>query len=854
MVAQPYSDDIFAMSLMRNSVLRVDRGNLLHTAMTLRVVAEGWLRADPALANMITGIEFMMLHWERSGREFTFFGLAGSNRQVMVEGFRCIAMMKRTELRLSTERFPDLQEEDGDAAAYLLRMDKPMEAVTLLNETADWLDTTAYRLTALDRRLEALSVLQWTRHQLTSLSERRAWWRTASETLTKAMTQAAAGQDWATLAELIETARLQLGPQTGESAIGLGGTTAPFIRVRGTSQLEQATWYWPGEHPASYNLEDMAAYVLGEGTWWWSTWSAGDNIFWALVPPDGRVSGGVMPAGRDSAVAEALAELRNALPIAYPGEDDLAFMNRVFGGPLCGPLAAELELSRRLGELLPKRLRRELVQGNEIIKLAIAPAPELANVPWSLVVVPAESGQARLIECAEIAIAPPAALLAASASRSRSTDRLPLSLAVLNPAGDLAQSGRSLQKAGALVDLLPTEVRRVTAQDAVTVTEFGAILRDLPSESSAIFACHTAAAGDSALSTGLALRPAVKDLYETPEILTAAALIQQPELYPMPRQAMLLACESADLRQVVEGEWLVLGPAMMWAGAERLIVTNFPVLDGAGIDSVLIQRLLDGDDLSAGLRQAQLAQLDEWRSTGGAHVWPLYWSSHIAMGAYGDQTLRSQGRLRNRYVHESVTKLFESAAVRAGNAGRSEVEINDLLLELTVYGYDDDFSWLRKLAVRAVGYPIAYGSQAFGHARGRRSAGNATLSDPVLEILQRMVEQADNARHRVVDLEHLLVALLARGGVAIALARLLSGWDPRQPEVVKEMLSESQERFQYLGMPQVVNLSPDTVRTIYRELGAELPDKPSEPVLLSDLRIDSGSGGAQLTIIQERKS
>lgn len=112
----------------------------------------------------------------------------------------------------------------------------------------------------------------------------------------------------------------------------------------------------------------------------------------------------------------------------------------------------------------------------------------LAGVPWSVVGTGAEAGDTRLVERCRLAVAPPAGLLAALARRPRRDGTLPLSLAVLNPAGALGDPRHDLLSASA--SRLPG-TRTVTAADALTVAEFGAILTTLPAESSVVFACHT---------------------------------------------------------------------------------------------------------------------------------------------------------------------------------------------------------------------------------------------------------------------------------------------------------------------------------------------------------------------------
>ncbi len=804
---QTYVVDTFANALPTV----VTRDNLLVTIELIRLAAEAALDREPELASKLAALSAFLVQWAREGRKIREFGLIGAGRALDLAMIRCGALMAVADLRVGTSGLESVEAlgTDTGAANFLLRLDRPLEAAAALNALADQLQYTSQRLAALDSRVEALAVLHWLRHRLDNLEDRRLWWRTAGDTLEKAMRQAAAGQDWPALAELIESARLQLAPLEGETAVG---GAAPFIRIRGVSRLSGGTWYQPGERPPTFDLEDMAAYVLGPGTWWWSTWSVGDRLYWTLVPPTGVVTGGVLSCAPDSPLATTLADLRDALPIPYPGEKpgSDAFNERVEQGALCGPPDAEAALARRLGELLPPDLRRRLERAGPPLRLAIAPALSLANVPWALVGIPDAGRDLRLVECARIAIAPPSGLLAAIATRPATTS-LPLRLAVLNPGGALSPDDE-LPAADALATVVPADTTTVTATDLMTVPEFGEVLRTVPAGSSAVFACHTHPGDGTPLRGGLLVRPGV-----APEILAAGTLIASPGQYPIPEQVLVLACESADLRQAAAGEWLVLGPALLWAGARRLVVTSYPIPDDDVVDRALIGSLLDGIDLADALRSAQLEQLAQWRS--GAPAFPVTWGGHIAMGAFGHAHLQATHTRPSHYVHRSVLTLVDDAARLAAGQRRTVVTVSDLLLELGVYGYEENLPRGRRMLVMAVG-------RAAWLVRSRRSApdANVSLSPEVRSLLASASQVADHARHHVLHTEHLLVAMLAAEGQLAGVARRLSGWDGRQPEVVKELVGETQDSFQQVELPIVHFLSNAAVEEVYGTCAVEVPE------------------------------
>ncbi|GIM88717.1 CHAT domain-containing protein [Paractinoplanes toevensis] len=808
------------------------RRTLLAAAEQVRLVAEARLHADPALSWYLGAIAFDLMRLARADRPMRFFTHLHKERNLDLGTVRAAALIERAELRAGWTEHPgvDLQGFDN-AASFLLRMDRPMEAAAQLDDVADHQVTPLHRLDALNNRIEALAALHWARHHLQNLEERRLWWRTVNTSFEKAMTQAVAGQDWATLAELIESARLQLSPLDDESS---GGRTAPYIRVRGVSRIEEAAWYRPGERPDTYTVEDMARFTLGPGTWWWSTWSVTDRIFWALVPPDGPVTGGVLACGPGSAVAATLADLRAAVPIRYPGEQDDSFRSRVFGGALCGPARAEADLARRLGDLIPPDLR-DVIVDEPRTRIAVAPAHVLANVPWPVIVVVRHGKSARLIDRCQMVIAPPAALLGAIALRDRASGDAPLGLAVLDPGGDEAPPHAQLRALRDLGDMLPG-VRTVGHTDVVDLDGFDAILQNTPAESSAVFACHTHPGDGSPLSRGLVVRPATK-ADPRPVILSAADLINAPSRHPVPRQALLLACDSADLGQAAEGEWLVLGPAMLWAGADRVIVTTFDTPDLNVVDRQLVQHLLDGHDMVESLRAVQATPLRGLSEPDKRLAHPLFWAGYVAMGAFGDPaTMTSRRSSRTRYASKSAVELVEDAAEGAALVGRSTVLPRDLVLALALYGYEEDLTIGRLLAIRAVAYPWTLLRHARNRIKRRPPTPGVTLGPEVTALLNAAAEVADGARHRVVDTEHVLAAVLAAAGPTSSAARLVSGLDGRQPEVVKELIADTQDGFKDFNRPAIRALTTPAAADVYTALGARPPETDDAgSVLLRDL-------------------
>ncbi|WP_327180931.1 CHAT domain-containing protein [Streptomyces sp. NBC_01334] len=827
---------------------RVTHRNLTTAVALLRLAAESALPTRPSLAFYLAGAGLVLVRTAEPDSLDKDFGLAGRGRTVALEVVRCGALTSLADLRASREADGDtvsaLSAGDG-AAGFLMRLDRPIEAATYLNALADRLATDpTHRLAALKSRIEALAVLNATRHELRSTEERHQWWGVFGRTVEQAMQQAAAGADWQTLAELIESARLQLGPDKDGSAFEASRTVAPFIRVRGVSRLEQAHWYRTEQPPRVFALEDMAEIALGRGTWWWSTWVHEHTVFWSLVPSSGPVTGGTLSLAEGTEPAQALSDLRDALPGMYPGEDALAWEGRVLSSPLLvGPAHAESSLGRRLGALLPPPLSHALLEGRGGLRLAIAPAAQFGHVPWPAVGIPGGERDVRLVERCTAVLVPPAGLLAQLADRPRLDDAPPLGLVVVEPGGDLpwADEAEQLPTARQLLGLVPEGVETIAPTADLSLPDFAARLRGLGSETSAVFVCHVAE--DSASGRrGVQLRPGNAEDPSTvpPRVLTSHMLIDAPDEYPMPRQVLMLACDSGDVGNVSAGEWLVLGPALLWAGADRLVVTSYPVIDsvsepegepeteiagGAGdvIDRRLLSALVRRQPVIDALHAVQREQLARWRKTGRDGA-PIHWGGHLAMGAYGELGVpRSLPPLRRRYVHESVTELLDDAAGNAARAGRRTLTRWDLLVQLGLYGFETPHA-LRRWAGLAPVYLYVLAAEARRAVLRRRPAAALVLPDEqVMTLLKAAEAIAQAARHRIVNVEHVFAAFLGSAGVPGSVGRTIFGWDGRHPEVVKEIIGDTQDGYQHTGLPELTHLAAAAVPPVYEALKAEVP-------------------------------
>ena len=102
---------------------------------------------------------------------------------------------------------------------------------------------------------------------------------------------------------------------------------------------------------------------------------------------------------------------------------------------------------------------------------------------------------------------------------------------------------------------------------------------------------------------------------------------------------------------------------MLWAGAERVLVTTFDTPDLNAVDRQLVQHLLDGHDMVESLHAVQAAPLRELPDPDKRLARPLFWAGYVAMGAFGDPAVMTRVRSsRTRYASKSAVTLVEDAA------------------------------------------------------------------------------------------------------------------------------------------------------------------------------------------------
>jgi tetratricopeptide (TPR) repeat protein len=443
----------------------------------------------------------------------------------------------------------------------------------------------------------------------------------------------------------------------------------PVIRVRGVSKLGDRRMETLDE--VVIDLEVAMRDVGGPGTWWLGYWASSRALFWAVVPGTGEPVSGSLPLGPDDELRAVLAELAVAVPVGLPGENGDEMVDRVEAGPLGGrpwrsaARIREAAFSRRLGRaLLPDVLtaaaQARRAAGAGLLPLAISPCAELANVPWALVGVddPAHA-DTRLHDLTDWRLTPSSALMHVLSSRARPGASPPVRAAIIDPSGrapseDPSVAARAGDLLGArdVVPLLPAGATVLTGQwDAaghVSGTSVLATYENLQVElarigpdATLLIAAHCDNPdAERPSSSGVII--AASGIDDTDWLSARDLLVgrTQPSGHTkplvLPRRLIVSACDSSGATTARFGEWLSFGPAALFAGADAVVVTQFPIRDDPAIERALLETLNGAITLAEALRSVISRHLDAWRQ--GRGMQPLLWSGYALLGRFEDAT------------------------------------------------------------------------------------------------------------------------------------------------------------------------------------------------------------------------
>lgn len=790
------------------------------TIRLLRLAGTSLVKSNPALADRLLSTALILgVASRRSIAEGTLIERGGVPQVPEIEVPRADVVIRRSAFVSSRSLLAEEFDQWRNGCEMLFRVGSPLEVAGEMTLMADALaNHPEYRRAALDCRVDALAALNSTRHDLTNRADRLAWWSVYAPALDRTLADAFEGKDWSLLAELIESARVQGDPRAMES-----GRTPPYVRAGGRSALEENFWQRPDAVPPVYDLEAGAAAALGRDSWWWSTWNAQGFMYWALVRPGQPPKGGRQPM---SEILPALAGLHDALPIPLEGEDADNFAVRTAESALLsGPIAHERDLMRRLAVLLPEPLR-DALQRHAEVNLVIAPAVEYGHVPWASIVV--DGADLRLVEKARLAIAPPIALLAEISGRAEATVRTvedlieseleapaaPVRGAIVDPGGDLPQ-------ARLIVDSFPADATILTSTDNPRVEDVTSLMQLLPQESTFVFAGHTAIQRSSGMRAALSLGG--PDEIRAEKLITLDTPTTETRF---PQTVLLLACGSGDLHNTTAGEWSTLGPAVLWSGASRAVVTSFPIRDSAEADRRLVAEL-ENVPVHRALRDAQLGQLAQWRESRDETVAPGHWAGHVGIGCFTSRPVLRPHTERSvrSWIHTSVFNLLDSAARLALNRRKESIGVRELWDAAHMWGWDELF--LRRKALwRRVGLHAFLSLRVRGDLKEPGDGLAAGIDDDALAVIAAASRIAVILHHGVLDVEHITAALMRRRGTTAGVTRILTGRDPRRSETLAFMLELENHGWEHTGVPALTSLTREAALRVYEATGINPEEQP----------------------------
>lgn len=419
--------------------------------------------------------------------------------------------------------------------------------------------------------------------------------------------------------ELVEMARLQGVPRA--DADGDAATDLP-IRV-------PADDTWLDARP-----DKLAERCGGPAAIWWGMWDQGRWLYWSLVVPSGPAAGnhsGRIRYGPRSRCRRAVAALEACLPFAVGDETVEDVDERVLAAGFAPDHEhQEQALSSRLADrLVPRPLAHRLadsIRTGTPSAIVVAPAPATARVPFAALAmtgVEVHGRPARVVDAATVVLAPSAALLRALPSRPEHVSPPGTVLGIIDPSGDLhhtEQTSRACDRT-----LVGAAATQEALRDTLGQRGLGVL----------VAAAHVAVTAGRR-QAGIVLAGG--------DVVDPDALFRRPGGSTMPHDVVVAACSSSGLEPVTGGEWLGLAPALLWAGADRVVATLWPLWDTPATDhftASIVGRVAAGRPPPEALRDLMIDALDATAASAPVNPSPadappapgLVWASFVCVAA-----------------------------------------------------------------------------------------------------------------------------------------------------------------------------------------------------------------------------
>lgn len=511
--------------------------------------------------------------------------------------------------------------------------------------------------TGLMEVLAGMAILDRSRYKLAASRYRDTWMREHSTAVAAALDLAVSARDPRLVLEIVEAARTQALPTGESSPDGTGELIAadleldgpgsdrdleqrepepyeppalraadsaaaaamgdepsdwlempPFVTVDGRSALAAAMPLAPPNGPTApemTSLELIATALVPQGNpiVWWGSWITRNRIYHAVAWRDGGEEWTYEAApptnfAAGSAARSSVAAWSDALGRALYSVD-----NEV-RSPLEEPDEEHRLLAQLAETVLPDSIRKRLALGGSPPWLVIAPAPQLAALPLTMLPLHSAQGPSgpRLIDRAIPIYSPSVGFQWGIQQRIRKTSSAPdghVAVSIANPthAGEPPlEFACPLPRAKIVLERDAATKERVF--DALSRAERGIVH----------IAAHAHAPTERPGDTAILLSGTDK--------LSARELLARSVRTPL----ALLSCCGTAATQGERGpfsEWLGLGPAFLWAGAEAVIATLWPIRDtpqATQLEAQLAARSRRGEQPAVALRNLQRELLQRWRS------------------------------------------------------------------------------------------------------------------------------------------------------------------------------------------------------------------------------------------------
>lgn len=582
-----------------------------------------------------------------------------------------------------SEEYSDIFEIDDRAVALEAAAEAAANALFALHATpAPTITAQAYAVLAevlrrqgnvdeaLGNALAALNIVQHVRYQLPTARWRQNWVARFAATYQLALQLAWPG-DAPLVAELLEVVRAQsvpMPPDLGATLLrssfeSLLSTVAPAtpgqpgdaIHIESDPLLDStplvmgASWVG-GDSDAATDFDGIIGDLFPLG-WYWSFARVGDHIVHAWRDPQGKWF-----TARTSyqSIELPLRRLLLALPIQLAGEESL--INRLLASPLFAsdpdqtihgvPASQALDaLFNDLAPSIPPEIRQALSSSQQLHQLVVAPIGSLCLIPLAMLPVDRDR---RLMDVATIVHMPALTLVARRAAQppgpAGGKSTVESVIAVVAPDHDPA-----VQAADTLIYALKAPRRdRTVVTGPLRLPDVAKIFNGACANDQLLHISGHVDVPDPADPGSSGLRLAGGNLLTLRSFYKLNAAGGQA--LRVPRRVVLAGCQSmgvyrheAEVPTLLEApEWLGLGAAVVYGGAEHVYCTLFPIPEDpttTRIEDILDSAMLQGPAPELALREVQRGELLRWRRREGSM--PMVFLAFAYVGIGGTQRMPS---------------------------------------------------------------------------------------------------------------------------------------------------------------------------------------------------------------------